>query len=419
MHARTAVALVAVLAVFAAIGGYALVSGGSGGTLSTVWTSDTPRNNSVNHHPVGAGEGLVVAPVTARTGSGSLERRSCALVRLERETGAIRWWTGVDPDRCFVHALTQPAVSRLDGSDAGDAGDSGDAGDTTPAVVAGTTENAVVVLDGETGRERFRIPTASYSYGRPTVADVRGDAAPEILAVDIRGGVVVADADGTVRWRANVSGSVWDAPLVADLDGDGEPSVVVGSSDETVAFAPDGSVRWRRPVGGSDVEATRVDNGTMVVATGLDGVYGLDGATGATVWNRSATGSPSMQSLADGDGDGVPEAYVALPGSTVLAVDAATGATDWQRRLDPSSDGVTPPPVLADLTGDGDPELAAATADGTVAVLDPADGAELAAYRRDVPVWTHVTAANLTADPGREVLVRYGDGRVVALAYSE
>jgi hypothetical protein len=71
--------------------------------------------------------------------------------------------------------------------------------------------------------------------------------------------------------------------------------------------------------------------------------------------------------------------------------------------------------VLVDLDGDGSPSLVAGTSGGTVAVLDPATGAERAVYERDAPVLTGVTPANLTAAPGDEVLVRYADGRVVAL----
>jgi hypothetical protein len=53
---------------------------------------------------------------------------------------------------------------------------------------------------------------------------------------------------------------------------------------------------------------------------------------------------------------------------------------------------------------------------GTVVVLGPG-GRELAAYERSVPVWTFPTLADLDGDGASEVLVRYGDGRVVALSY--
>ena len=54
---------------------------------------------------------------------------------------------------------------------------------------------------------------------------------------------------------------------------------------------------------------------------------------------------------------------------------------------------------------------------GTVAVLDPNTGAELALYERTVPVWTFPTVHDIDDDGAAEILVRYGDGRVVALEY--
>ena len=122
-----------------------------------------------------------------------------------------------------------------------------------------------------------------------------------------------------------------------------------------------------------------------------------------------------MASVADGDG--VPEAYVSDAGSRLRALDVTDGRVEWATRLSTTSDSAPPGAVLADLTGDGDRSLVAVSEEGTVVVLDPASGAERAAYERDVPVWTAVTPADLTDNPGLEILVRYGDGRVVALAY--
>jgi len=405
MRTRTVAALVLLVLALAAAGGAALwtLPGGGDGALSEVWISDTARDNEFNHHGVGAADGVVVAPVTGLQGQDGLTRRSCSLERLDADDGSVRWWVGVRPERCFSHAWTKPTVADL-------------TGDGRPEVVAGTTENATVAYAAD-GRELFRIPTRAYGYPRPTVADVLGDEAPEIVASDISGDVFVADAEGAVRWRGNVSGIVYASPVVADLDGDDGRDVVVAGREETVAYDADGTVLWRRDVGANDAETAAVDGESVVVVAGNDGVVALDGATGERRWNRSADGSPAMGALADGDGDGAPEAYVSEAGNVLRALDAADGSEQWRTRLATSEGAVTPPAVLGDPDGDGSPELIAATNGGTVAVLDPATGAERAAYERDVPVWTGVTPANLTAAPGDELLVRYGDGRVVALEY--
>ncbi|PSP69349.1 hypothetical protein BRC79_04425 [Halobacteriales archaeon QH_8_67_27] len=405
MRLRTVAALVVLLVAFVGVGAVALVTlPGGGSELTELWVSDTPRANEFNHHGVGATNGVVVAPVTATQGTEGLTRRSCSLNALDPTDGSVQWWTGVRPERCFSHGLTRPTVADLDG-------------DGTMEIVAGTAENATVALDADDGRELFRVPTRAYGYARPAVADVLGDRTPEIVASDVSGDAFVATADGTVRWRGNVSGLVYASPVATDLDGDGTVEVVVAGRDQTVAYESNGTVRWRRAVGANDVAVATVDGDATVVVAGNQGVVALDGATGDREWNRSAAGSPAMGALADGDGDGTPEAYVTEAGSRLRALDAADGREEWRTRLSTTEGTVTPPAVLADLDGEDEPELVAATNGGRVTVVDPETGSERATYERDVAVWTSVTPANLTTAPGEEMLVRYGDGRVVALEY--
>jgi len=407
MRLRTVAVLVAVVVALAGTGAAALWwTGDDGGSLTELWVSDTARETEFNHHGVGVGEGVVVAPTLDQASQSELSRYSCALVRLAPENGTVDWRYGVPPDRCFVHSLTKPTIADLDGTG-------------PPEVVAGTVENETVVLDGSDGRERFAIEMGAYSYGDPVVADVLGDADPEIVASDIRGNVVVTDNEGQVQWRATVAGSVWAPPTVLDVDGDDRVEVVVGGSAETVAFERNGSTLWRRPVSGNGLVATSTGDGARIVAAGFGDVVGLDSATGATEWNRSVRGSPALTALGDGDGDGRPEAYVAAADGVVHAFDALDGSEDWRTTLAADADGATPPPTLADLSGDGEPELVAPTRGGTVVVLDPGDGSEHAAYERATPILTGVTAADISDSPGDEILVRYGDGRVVALAYEE
>jgi len=413
MRLRTAAVLVAVVVALAGTGAAAIWwTGDSGGALTELWVSDTARETDFNHHGVGVGgdegtgvgERVVVAPVLDQSSQSKLSQYSCALVRLAPENGSVDWRYGIPPDRCFVHSLTRPTIADLDGTGA-------------PEVVAGTVENETVVLDAADGREEFAIEMGTYSYGEPVVADVLGDDDPEIVASDIGGNVVVTDNEGQVQWRATVAGSVWAPPAVLDVDGDDRREVVVGGGEETVAFERDGSVLWRRAVSGNELVAAPTDDGVRVVAAGFGDVVGLDGATGDPVWNQSVRGSPALTALGDGDGDGRPEAYVGAANGVVHAFDAVDGSDEWRTTLAADADGATPPPTLADLSGDGSLELVAPTNGGTVVVLDPGDGSELAAYERATPIRTGVTAADIADTAGEEVLVRYGDGRVVALEY--
>jgi outer membrane protein assembly factor BamB len=109
--------------------------------------------------------------------------------------------------------------------------------------------------------------------------------------------------------------------------------------------------------------------------------------------------------------------YVGRIEGEVLALDATSGETEWSTTVS-SEDTVVAPPRLGDVTGDGTPEVLAATRTGTVTALDADSGGEVAVYERSVPVWTFVTPADIDDDGSEEVLVRYGDGRVVALGYA-
>jgi outer membrane protein assembly factor BamB len=99
-------------------------------------------------------------------------------------------------------------------------------------------------------------------------------------------------------------------------------------------------------------------------------------------------------------------------------LNARTGETEWSTSVSSSEDTIVPAPVLGDVTGDGQQEVAAVTKTGSVAVLDAESGAELARYERNVPIWTFATPADIDRDDRMEILVRYGDGRVVALEYA-
>lgn len=404
MERRTVLAVALLVLALAGAGGYALAA--SGGTLTERWVSDTARANEVNHHAVGAGAGVVVAPVAARPGEEPIGPDSCQLVRVDAATGATRWARSVPADACFTHALTEPAIGDVDG-------------DGAPEVVAASARKALLAYDAD-GTPLFAVDTSDIGYSRPTLADLDGDGTPEVVVADIDGQVTAVDGDGTVLWRHALEAGTFTAPVVADVDADGSEEVVVGTSSSIVALGPHGSVEWERDRAGEYLAVAQLDDDPALELLGstTSGAHALDGRDGSVQWAQSFVGTPRVRAVGDGDGDGTPEAYLGVSEGRVVAVDATTGAREWETAVVAGANRTTPAPTLGDLTGDGSPELVAVGPDGTVVVLDPASGAELAAYERPIPLWTHATVADADGDGRTEVYVRYGDGRVVRLDYS-
>lgn len=382
----------------------------SGGSLREAWVSDTSRDNEVNHHAVGVGpdDEVIVAPVAAVPGGdATITDDSCTLARLDPTDGSVRWRAGMPAEHCSTHALTEPAIADVDD-------------DGAPEVLIASTEAALIVRDASTGDEEWRVDLPTYGYGRPTVASM--NASPTVVASDIEGGVVAARGDGSVAWRFDASErldrpTVTDTPRIADFDDDDRPEVALGSSEGAVMLSGEGDVEWTRDVEATYLAVAPTDGVPDLFAAGTGGIRAFDGATGETAWSRSIR-SGRIRTATDGDGDGAAELYVGRAGG-VVALDGESGETEWTTTLSSDDGTIVPPPVTADVTGDGRLEVITVTNEGTVAVLDAESGAELARYERSVRIWTFATPADLDDDGRAEMLVRYGDGRVVALDYAD
>jgi outer membrane protein assembly factor BamB len=414
MRLRTGVAVGCLLLALGALAVAGLGVLPAGGSLAELWVSDTPRDNTINHHAVGVGPDgeVIVAPVTEVPNAGTaITDDSCLLARLAPESGATTWRRGLPADACAIHALTEPAVADVDA-------------DGTLEAVTATTERSLVARDVRDGAEEWRLPLDAFGYGSPTVADVHPAPGPEVVASDIGGGVVLAHGNGSVAWRFALNSTlprdpgVWRAPTVADVDADGRPEIVLGSNRGLVVLTARGEVEWARDGPGTHLAVAQADDDPAleVFGTGTSAVRAYDGADGAREWNRTLSNA-RIRAAADADGDGTVELYAGRVGGEVLALDAATGRTEWTTSVSRTDGVLVPPPALGDVDGDGDPEVLAVAESGTASVLAADSGTELATYRRTVPLWTFASTAHLDDDGVPEILLRYGDGRVVGLDY--
>lgn len=410
MRLRTGIVLTAVFALLGSAVLYGLTGAAvEQGTLTEEWISDTSRSNVRNHHPIGAmADGTaIVAPVTGVPGVDNMTNTTCSLVRLAHDDGQVRWRVGMPADACFSHALTEPAIGNIDD-------------DASPEAVVATTQETLVAYDVDSGREEFRVPLSSYGYSRPTIENLTAAPGLEIVASDINGGLVVTGHNGTVLWRYTFNENVYSSPIVRDVDGDGTTEVLVSTSERTILFGPTGTIEWQASKSGQDYVVAQADDDAPleVYLTGTTSIIALDGQTGTQAWQTSVNGAPRVHEAVDGDDDGTPELYLGVSGGRIAALNSATGDIEWQTDLRSKQRSITPAPTVGNVDNDDELEVVAVTNDGTTAVLSVSSGNELAAYDREIPIWTFPTLTDIDADSNAEILVRYGDGRVVALSYA-
>lgn len=407
MKRGTVVAVLVVLLVLGALGFIGLFAqGGERGTLTTLWVSDTGRDAIGNHHaPAVAysdGAPVVVAPVNAPKSSGD-----CSLVAFTPDQTA-RWRATVRPDACNIHAFGDPTVGDLDG-------------DGTQEVFVATTENLVHAYSLETGETQFSRELDGWGYVAPLVTEFTPSPGRELVVADLSSGVFVYDSSGSLLWNRSLAGTT--APLfVADFTGDGTPELAIGEGKNVTLLGQDGRTIQKTSVGGSvnwlERVQTDADGSSELVAGTIRGqVVAVDGETGTIEWSRDLGRLAAVHAVGDGDGDGRAEIYAVAEDGILRAMDSRDGTTEWTVTLTTADIQMTPPPALGDLDGDGAPELVAVSQDGVVSIRDPATGERLASYERAVPIWMWPTLADLDRDGDLEVLITYGDGRIVALSY--
>ncbi|HEX5071128.1 MAG TPA: putative Ig domain-containing protein [Vicinamibacterales bacterium] len=216
-------------------------------------------------------------------------------------------------------------------------------------------------------------------------ADLDGDGKPEIVVhhngrtsqtpsgISTEDLVTVFGNDGHVRWTRRVPGLPSQETLtIADIDLDGRPDIVIG----TAALDRDGNVEWNTKStnpGILDAAVANLDSDPFAEIVYVDrfGQLYCYEHTGAKKWgpvSTPGTWSFGMVTIADTDGDGVPEILQprALAGSVIDVRDAngnlvRTMSLPGSLNTLPQGGFVT----VFDLNGDGAPEVIYQTFNGS------------------------------------------------------
>ena len=313
-------------------------------------------------------------------------------------------------------------------------------------------------ISGVDGSELWSVSGGHQITGTPAAADIDNDGLPEVVAPG-QGELRVYENDGPFKWALGGLGgytdTISDAPAIADLDADGQPEIVFGSAiisnagilvgaggygigkprsnvgatpsvadidldgiQEVIVgnayYAPDGSAKCTNGLldGYTAVADFDADMEAEVVVSSGAGEIRLQDTDCAVIWTAYIPGSlqdyyGGPPTVADYDGDGLPEVGVAAANSyTVFDTD---GSMLWQAATQDGSSGNTGSSVF-DFEGDGIAE-AIYPDESTVWAFNGPDGAvKLSFGGHSSGTWTeYSTIADIDNDNHAEIIVTHNN----------
>lgn len=286
-----------------------------------------------------------------------------------------------------------------------------------------TADDGSVLAASLDGSPVFRVSLGAPIASAPTLLDVTGDGAVDVIVGDARGNVTALEGKtGKTVWQRNV-GSVGangaGAASLVDVDGDGKDDVIVGSgsgalsalrgSDGAVLFTVPGSSPLRAPPVIVDVDG---DGKEEIVATWSDARVAIVGRDGKLRWSAHVEED-------DGAADGLVGAAVPVPSprNGVLVVPTARyGARDGvvllgeQLRSFRAQEGrVTGTPVVARVETEELPSALVGTEAGALVGFD-ALGNRTPLVSMGAPVRASLLLADSNGDGLLELFAVTADG---------
>ncbi len=262
----------------------------------------------------------------------------------------------------MLQSLVIPLVANLTDDNGDGAVDLCDVPDiVVTAFVEDDEPGHLYVLDGATGNLHLRIGVSLHALVTPALGDLDGDQRPDIVAVDDAGRLVAVDPGGGELWRSDepwgLEQASFHALAIADLDADGSPEIVAG----THLFSAQG--RLLRTLD----EELGSGMGSAPVPVDLDGdddmevVYGRSAFhhDGTAVFKHEDMDAQGTPTVADLDGDGLPEILVAQAGGLSLLEHDGTVTLRNQTPVmaPPTFNGWQRPASVHDFDGAGVPGI--------------------------------------------------------------
>jgi outer membrane protein assembly factor BamB len=192
----------------------------------------------------------------------------------------------------------------------------------------------------------------------------------------------VAAADGAIARIDAASGrSLWrinaGMPLTAGVGSDGNTVAVAGEKGSILVFDADGKLRWKAQTSSEILSAPAVGQGLVIVRSLDNRIVAFDADSGARRWVAQRSTPALTLRTAPGIAIADSTAYVGLTGGRLLALALSNGGPRWEIAVgDPR--GATELERIADLSGAPTVwgrEVCAVAYQGRVGCFDATSGA--------------------------------------------
>lgn len=316
-------------------------------------------------------------------------------------------------------------------------------GDGYEDVVVATTggDRSIIAISGKTGTQIWKHDTheygnggwvyavnAEYDYNNDGINDVLACAGDDSEDTGPKRVYCLNSLDGISIWERYIGGPVFSVIGVEDFSGDGTPDVIAGASnaDETEGKVyglngASGTVLWEKTTAGTSVWALlQLDDITGdgvkdVIAGDFGGSYYYIDAAHNTQIHQGSIGAYKLilrfERLKDVNSDGYADVLVAHSAQNGIVLDGYDASNIWSVPLADKSWNVAP---IDDITGDGINDVIIGTlfSNNYGYFLNGVDGEDLESFNYSTPVDAINAIPDIVGDETMEMVIGGRNGRI-------